>query len=182
MSKITEDQINELLKSGQLGEKPMLNRSHVVAVAEKLLGDAQKCICGHQYRHFDNECNCRYCDCTEFRCDSEKTSWKLFLDDERDPVDNTWVICRSIYDVINELCLRGFPDFVSFDHDLGLNQEDSTYDNTGIRTAHYLIDQVLDGRFTLPDNFDWYVHSQNPIGAENINGLLTNFVNTFKKV
>jgi hypothetical protein len=110
-----------------------------------------------------------------------KKPWKLFLDDERDPVDNTWIVCRSIYEVIKEVDNRGFPDYVSFDHDLGPNQKDSTYDNTGIRTAHYLIDQVLDGRFLLPDNFDWYVHSQNPIGAENINSLLTSFLNNLKK-
>jgi hypothetical protein len=110
-----------------------------------------------------------------------KTSWKLFLDDERDPVDNTWVICRSIYDVMREVNLRGFPDYVSFDHDLGPNQENSTYDNTGIRTAHYLIDQILDERFSIPENFGWYVHSQNPIGAENINNLLISFMNHLKK-
>jgi len=60
----------------------------------------------------------------------------------------------------------GLPDFISFDHDLGL--EESGYDCT-----KWLVDYCLDHQQQLPD---FAVHSQNPVGKENIQRLLENFV------
>lgn len=111
-------------------------------------------------------------------------TWNLFIDDERNPEDVTWapwqvrekyrneewVIardCRQAWILINE---RGMPNFISFDHDLGCNKA------TGYNLAKDLVNDDLIGGITFPDNFDFYVHSQNPIGKANIEGLLNNYL------
>lgn len=94
-------------------------------------------------------------------------TWKLFLDDEREPVGTGWTICRSVAEVAAVAKIFGLPSFISFDHDLGPGPAPDGYDNTGMGCAKWIVDQVLDG-VPLPDGFAFYVHSQNPIGAENI--------------
>ena len=107
-------------------------------------------------------------------------SWKLFLDDERYPTngewDHTWIICRSINESIGMCQLMGIPRYVSFDHDLGPGESVNGFENSGMGFARWMIEQCLDGIFEWPKNFEWYVHSQNPVGAENINRLLENWL------
>ena len=63
----------------------------------------------------------------------------LFLDDERIPSDVTWLniavvewnIVRSFADAVAWVEANGFPDVVSFDHDLGtLPDKDSSESDT----------------------------------------------------
>ncbi|MGK0446544.1 MAG: hypothetical protein ACJA2M_000313 [Polaribacter sp.] len=86
------------------------------------------------------------------------------------------------------------PDFISFDHDLAdehytpekywddyaaskAYQDSRNYtEKTGLDCAKWLIELCLDNNLNLPN---FYVHSHNPVGADNINGLLNNF-NKFK--
>ena len=100
-------------------------------------------------------------------------TYRMFIDDERMPPDdgNHWVICRDITDVISHILACGFPSFISFDHDLG---EDTS---NGKEIADYLIawDIGHEEQF-MPKDFSFYVHSQNPVGAENIRALLTNYL------
>lgn len=103
-------------------------------------------------------------------------AWKLFLDDERDPVGNDWIVCRCMSEAAIMCEVHGLPTFISFDHDLGEGFAIQDYDNTGMGFLHWMIDQVLDGKFTLPAEFDYDIHSQNPIGAANIRNLLDNFL------
>ena len=107
-------------------------------------------------------------------------TWKLFLDDERDPVGNGWTVCRSVAEAVAVTELFGLPSYVSFDHDLGTGPAPQGYDNTGMGLAHWLADQVMDGA-VLPKSFEFYVHSQNPIGAANIRGFMRNFLDSHKK-
>lgn len=106
--------------------------------------------------------------------DIQKTPWWLFIDDERFPIDqyiDTFIIARS-YDEGVELCeTKGCPIFISFDHDLGGKSP------TGYDFAKYLVekDLDLDGSF-IPDNFNFHVHSANPVGKENIQQLLKNYL------
>ena len=121
--------------------------------------------------------------------------WKLFLDDDaegsRHPsisVDNSawrtnmglpaavpdtshlgeWVIAKSYEEAVTRITELGFPSFVSFDHDLGDGLD-------GIAVARYLVEMDLD-KFGMPDDFDFEVHSANPVGRANIRGLLTNYI------
>lgn len=99
--------------------------------------------------------------------------YRMFLDDERDPPNDgePWVTVRTVPEARSYIEAHGTPEFVSFDHDLGKGEED------GIKLASHLIDLDMDSNLKLLDGFQWYVHSQNPPGRENINGLLENYMN-----
>ena len=103
-------------------------------------------------------------------------TWNLFLDDERFPPNDEreWVIARTVESAITECINRGNPSYISFDHDLGENQL------TGFDFVKILVEDAVDFpefiEYQLPDNFSFYVHSQNPIGKANIEGLLNNYL------
>lgn len=110
-------------------------------------------------------------------------NYNLFIDDERVPMDVTWgtwqdqalyrdsewVIARDWLEVLDIVLSVGFPNMISFDHDLGDNQK------TGYEIAQRLCEMVMDG-MKLPENFEFRVHSKNPVGAENIRGYMNNFL------
>jgi hypothetical protein len=94
----------------------------------------------------------------------------MFIDDERfPPEDGTgWAICRSLKQVRGMIRLMGFPSFISFDHDLGENEP------TGMDITKWLVHEDMDKDW-MKDGFDFYVHSQNPIGVENIRSYLNGY-------
>lgn len=110
-------------------------------------------------------------------------TWKLFIDDEREPIGDDWKVARSWYDVGNLLYEHGMPNFISFDHDLGENKV------TGYDIAKYLClmdmnrhkDDQFGRRYPFPEDFDFYVHSQNPVGKENIEKYMNSYLNLRKK-
>ena len=93
--------------------------------------------------------------------------WQMFIDDERFPVDEKMVIVRSVEEAKQKMAELGCPFYISFDHDLGDQVP------TGFDLAKWLVEQDLDsnGNF-LPAQFDFYIHSANPVGKANILGLL----------
>lgn len=115
--------------------------------------------------------------------------WNLFIDDERDPkqcvwapgmvyrkyVSEDWLVARTWKEVAEVIraqeCL---PNFISFDHDLGDNEP------TGYDIVKMLIEDALDHpdepSMQFPRDFDFFVHSKNPIGKVNIEMLLTGFI------
>jgi hypothetical protein len=103
-------------------------------------------------------------------------TWNLFLDDERFPPDDgwDWVIARNVASAMSEIINRGMPSYISFDHDLGENEK------TGYDLVKVLIDDALsdpdEPDYQFPADFSYYVHSQNPIGKANIEGLLNNYL------
>lgn len=101
-------------------------------------------------------------------------SYRLFLDDERFPVEEGCVIARS-YDEAREIVLRdGVPEFISFDHDLGEGRSGSDF-------AHWLVNYLLDHPNVDMTNFSFYVHSQNPVGADRIRNLMNSFLDHIRK-
>lgn len=101
----------------------------------------------------------------------------LFLDDERHPPEDgrVWTLARSMEEAIGLIEQHGCPVFISFDHDLGYKGRDLL--PTGHDLAKWLIERDLDagGRF-FPSGFWYFVHSQNPVGARNINDLLFKYL------
>lgn len=92
-------------------------------------------------------------------------TYKLFLDDERHPVTPAdWKIARTFEEACRLFEEYGAPSFISFDHDLGDGKN-------GYEFAKWIVDSDQDRNF-LTENFSYYVHSQNPIGKANIEGLL----------
>lgn len=129
---------------------------------------------------------------------------KIFIDDERLPPDDIphvlwsqvsglketmrevldqnfsfWVVVRDfpelkdfLYSDFNPLPIR----YISFDHDLGTD-ENGRIKLNGYEIAKWLVDNDLysEGRI-LASDFDFYVHSQNPVGAEAIRNYLRNYL------
>ena len=101
--------------------------------------------------------------------------YSLFIDDERKPPYNdgrNWIIARNFDDVMMCFRIHGMPGYISFDHDLGENER------TGFDIAKFLVELDMDAEpdFQIPEEFEYYVHSQNPIGKANIEGLLDNYL------
>ena len=129
---------------------------------------------------------------------------KLFLDDMRQVRDacyyvsnpkvyweDGWDIVRNYGEFVEYIEKNGLPDLISFDHDLADEhyndlfsdenwvKDDSDIDlkygsykeKTGLECAKWLVDYCIDNKIQIPH---FGVHSANPVGAENIRGLLNN--------
>lgn len=99
-------------------------------------------------------------------------TWKLYLDDVRDPKDpENWVVIRSsIMAVIACTERKELPEFMSLDHDLG--DDDNTM--RFLKELYY----IWESQGADPEKIPKYiVHSANPIGTENI----ISFMESWKK-
>lgn len=93
-------------------------------------------------------------------------SYALYLDDVRKPkTDRDWVVVNSFAEFCDAITELGLPDHVSFDHDLG-DDEPSGYDCVKWLVRYLLDNQIQTGAFT------YNAHSANPVGRDNILGLL----------
>lgn len=101
----------------------------------------------------------------------------IFIDDERSPVDVTWLklpkpahwhVCRSYNGFVKLLeslvATKEEVAFVSFDHDLGL-PKDGGEEKTGLHCATYLGEWLCENHRKM---VGYKVHSQNPVGKTNI--------------
>ncbi|MBT0810138.1 hypothetical protein KIH41_02435 [Litoribacter ruber] len=103
---------------------------------------------------------------------------KLFLDDLRtvDLVyDSSMVgefeVVRSFDAFVEYIKTNGLPDFISFDNDLGEDENGNLLPD-GYAAAKWLVyESGLDLR-----NLKYHVHSANPVAAEQIRGLLGNYI------
>jgi len=103
---------------------------------------------------------------------------KLFLDDLRTiemvydkSMENEFDIVRTYNAFVAYIKEKGLPDFISFDNDLGLG-EDGEVAEDGYAAAKWLVYKSgLDLR-----NLEFKVHSANPVAAEQIKGLLNNYI------
>jgi len=110
--------------------------------------------------------------------------YKMYLDDVRDPY-NDYVLVRSMDAAIKYIKSNGFPQVISFDHDLGMVGSKTgnlwvgaeVEAPTGYDFAKWLIEQDMNDPWMLKNKFRFYVHSANPVGAANIKGLLVNYIN-----
>jgi hypothetical protein len=110
--------------------------------------------------------------------------WSLWLDDERFPPENTdpdypshfprvspeWRIARNFHDAKWLIETYGIPVFMSLDHDLGARAL-----FTGMDFIKWFCDHLNTGK-ELPEGFRLYVHSQNPVGRENMMRYFQNFL------
>ncbi|OCL90817.1 cyclic-phosphate processing receiver domain-containing protein [Arcobacter porcinus] len=102
---------------------------------------------------------------------------KLYLDDLRDLPDNSYTLVRSYMEAIDFIENNGIPEFISFDHDLGVDEKDNLLP-TGYDFAKWLVDMDIDNIHKFPKNFSFYVHSANPVGKANIESYLNNYLNS----
>lgn len=94
----------------------------------------------------------------------------LYIDDIRDPKGDFDHIARSSKDAIAIMSVDGCPDFISFDHDLG-------GEDTAMKVVKWMVEIDMDnrGKF-IPQGFDFFVHSANPVGAANLSGYLNAYL------
>jgi hypothetical protein len=113
--------------------------------------------------------------------------YNLFLDDERSPmdvfsytqrffyVDRVWLIVRCYDEFIDIINKNGLPSIISFDHDLSDVENGTDKEKTGLDCAKWLIEYCLDNEMKVPD---YYVHSYNNVGSENI----IKYIENYKKI
>jgi len=88
-------------------------------------------------------------------------SYRLFIDDIRDPIDSDWVIARSSKEAYLKTKVLGFPQEIAFDHDLG-------GDDTTLLYLYRVTGDLMDGNLSIPVGFKYSIHSSNPYGADRI--------------
>ena len=104
---------------------------------------------------------------------------KLFIDDIRYPfnigVDCTdFMIARNPF-VAKQLIEQYKPQYICFDHDLGIDDNGNLYE-TGYDIAKWLVEKDLDDSTFITSQFKYLVHSANPVGKNNIESLLNNYI------
>lgn len=101
---------------------------------------------------------------------------RMYLDDIREPKNDFDVIVRSYDEAVAFINKNGIPNFISFDHDLACDNNGIIL-KTGYDLAKWLVESSLDGILDFPTDFEFYVHSANPIGKHNIESILNNYIN-----
>ena len=113
----------------------------------------------------------------------------LFLDDERNPEDITWVVYPEN---IEWTVVRSYDEFfyefhrsdfqvISFDHDI------QDYNHRGVELTGYAVLKAMlytfmttpPGLYTFPEQI--FFHTQNPIGEENMKSYWKNFCKHYKE-
>ena len=89
---------------------------------------------------------------------------RVFLDDVRTPPDG-WVLVKTVPEV-QELLKAGGVTELSLDHDLGEDQQ------TGYDLCKWMAEHNIWPSEAV------YVHSANPVGAENMRATIARYFNT----
>lgn len=116
-----------------------------------------------------------------------------YMPDKQFYWDNEFVVVRNYNEFVNTITERyekgEFPEIISFDHDLAdehyrpsMYNPDRHYSNyyndgtfkekTGYSCAQWIVDFCIQREIALPK---YVVHSMNPVGSENILGLLESY-------
>ncbi|MBD0255507.1 MAG: hypothetical protein ICV83_07280 [Cytophagales bacterium] len=104
--------------------------------------------------------------------------YKLFLDDLRtvpmvypDGQESDFVVVRTYEAFVQCITGRGLPEFISFDNDLGEDEQGNLLED-GYAAAKWLVyESGLDLR-----QLRFKVHSANPVARVQIESLLNNYI------
>lgn len=109
---------------------------------------------------------------------------KFFLDDVRTidmvydkSMESEFDIVRTYKDFVDYIRRNGLPHFISFDNDLGLDENGEVAPD-GYAAAKWL---VYESGLDLV-NLKFNVHSANPVAAKQIEGLLNNYIKHLKQL
>lgn len=101
--------------------------------------------------------------------------YTMFIDDIRTPKEKYDVIVRSCDEATSYILKYGMPNFISFDHDLG-SDENGNILKSGYDLAKWLVEQSLNEVLEFPKDFSFQVHSADLIGKNNIKAILNNYL------
>lgn len=95
--------------------------------------------------------------------------YKLFIDDERDPPDESWTVVRTVEEAKTILVSWDLPTEMSLDHDLG-------GDETVMQILHWMAEN-----FYEEGPPPWKIHSANPVGRANMESFLESWARSLKE-
>lgn len=120
------------------------------------------------------------------KVDTQSEPLCLFLDDERNPEDVTWInypigtkfhVVRTYQEFVNYFKTNRIPDIISFDHDIadfdesrGINQEKTGYDCVKFFCNEFAETQIPITEFPM-----CLYHTNNIIGKTNMSSYVQNF-------
>jgi len=122
---------------------------------------------------------------------SDGNTWESAYSPIQGPFQSIWV--KSYDEFVIWIKKNGLPDAICFDHDLGMeialnarskgmskrkSRELKKEEKTGYDCAKWLIDWCMD-RDLLPPPYS--IQSANPVGKENIDGILKSFFKFINK-
>jgi len=109
---------------------------------------------------------------------------KLFLDDIRtiemvydQSMESEFDIVRTYDEFVDYIKTKGLPEFISFDNDLGLD-ENGAIAPDGYAAVKWLV--YKSGLDLI--NLKFKVHSANPVASKQIEGLLNNCIKHLKEI
>lgn len=108
-----------------------------------------------------------------------KKKYRLFIDDERWPVEPDWVIARTPLQAIQAFEHYGIPTEIAFDFDLGTDSAGQKLE--AIEFVNYLWNLAEEGKLLFPQDFKYYIHSQNPIGAARIQSKMDQMLHYYSE-
>jgi hypothetical protein len=98
---------------------------------------------------------------------------KLFVDDERNPPDETWDVARNYSEALDKLTNNKY-DVLSLDHDIASFDPDGR-EKTGYDITLWLVDKHHSNRyFHVPSKIK--VHSANPVGKKNMESVIRRYL------
>lgn len=102
--------------------------------------------------------------------------------------NKNWIVANKYSEFVRIINEKGIPNMVSFDHDLADEhyapenrwkdynvwaKEIEFKEKTGLDCAKFLVDVCIETKQLFPE---FYIHSMNPIGGENINNYIKNYI------
>jgi len=115
---------------------------------------------------------------------SKSLNWNLFIDDQIDEINEDtgiairdpkiidpsreYIGAKSVEEAISLILEKGCPQFISFDHDLGIDQNGSVRDTTEL--VKWLIDEDQKNGI-IPKDFNYQVHSKNVYAKQRLSLL-----------
>jgi len=105
--------------------------------------------------------------------------YRLFIDDERWPTTPDWIIARTPLQAIQAFENYGMPYEIAFDHDLGVSSDGTKMEV--MEFVNYLWHLAEEGKLIFPSDFKYSIHSQNPIGAENIRSKMDQLIRYYSE-
>jgi hypothetical protein len=123
----------------------------------------------------------------DIRNPREEIWWNWIIEAELNPDDYDIVWVKSHAEFTQWISTNGLPAVICFDHDLGEDVAKGRVSKgmskrqarilkreslSGFDCAKWLIEFCLDNELNVPE---FKIQSANPVGAENIKGLIENF-------
>lgn len=94
---------------------------------------------------------------------------KLWVDDFREPPDDTWIVARKVQPAIRLIATQNIT-VISLDHDIENRPDDETF-----QPVAYFIGEKYNSDTFWADELEVTIHSDNPVGAKELIAILEDY-------